>query len=52
VAGWEFVPVCVDDATRLAYGEVLGDEKGTTAAGFCELPSRSTPRPRSPGSPN
>jgi transposase InsO family protein len=32
--GWEFVHVCVDDATRLAYVEVLGDEKGTTAAGF------------------
>jgi transposase InsO family protein len=33
-AGWEFVHVCVDDATRLAYAEVLGDEKGTTAADF------------------
>jgi transposase InsO family protein len=32
--GWEFVHVCVDDATRLAYVEVLGDEKGTTAVGF------------------
>jgi transposase InsO family protein len=32
--GWEFVHVCVDDATRLAYVEVLGDEKGPTAAGF------------------
>jgi transposase InsO family protein len=34
VAGWEFVHVCVDDATRLAYVEVLADEKGVTAAGF------------------
>jgi len=34
VAGWEFVHVCVDDATRLAYVEVLKDERGTTAAGF------------------
>jgi transposase InsO family protein/transposase len=34
VAGWEFVHVCVDDATRLAYVEVLDDEKGRTAAGF------------------
>jgi len=34
VTGWEFVHVCVDDATRLAYVEVLGDEKGATAAGF------------------
>jgi transposase InsO family protein len=32
--GWEFVHVCVDDATRLAYVEVLGDERGVTAAGF------------------
>lgn len=32
--GWEFVHVCVDDATRLAYVEVLPDEKGVTAAGF------------------
>jgi transposase InsO family protein len=34
LAGWEFVHVCVDDATRLAYVEVLSDEKATTAAGF------------------
>jgi len=34
VTGWEFVHVCVDDATRLAYVEVLADEKGETAAGF------------------
>ena len=34
IAGWEFVHICVDDATRLAYVEVLGDEKATTAAGF------------------
>jgi len=33
-AGWEFCHVCVDDATRLAYVEVLSDEKGKTAAGF------------------
>ena len=33
-AGWEFVHVCVDDATRLAYVEVLPDERGETAAGF------------------
>jgi transposase InsO family protein len=34
MAGWEFVHVCVDDATRLAYAEVLADERGDTAAGF------------------
>ena len=33
-AGWEFVHVCVDDATRLAYAEVLPDEKASTAIGF------------------
>jgi transposase InsO family protein len=33
-AGWEYVHVAVDDATRLAYVEVLRDEKGTTSAGF------------------
>jgi transposase InsO family protein len=33
-AGWEFVHVCVDDATRLAYVEVLPNEKGPTAAAF------------------
>jgi transposase len=32
--GWEFVHVCVDDATRLAYVEVLDDEKGLTAIAF------------------
>jgi len=32
--GWEFVHVCVDDATRLAYVEVLDDEKATTAVAF------------------
>jgi transposase InsO family protein len=32
--GWEFVHVCVDDATRLAYAEVLPDEKGETVASF------------------
>jgi transposase InsO family protein len=32
--GWEFVHVCVDDATRLAYAEVLPDERATTAVAF------------------
>jgi transposase InsO family protein len=32
--GWEFVHVCVDDATRLAYAEVLGDERAVTAVAF------------------
>jgi hypothetical protein len=29
--GWEYVPVAVDDATRLAYVEVLPDEQGVLA---------------------
>jgi transposase InsO family protein len=32
--GWEFVHVAIDDATRLAYAEVLPDEKAGTAVGF------------------
>ena len=33
-AGWECVHIAIDDATRLAYAEVLPDEKATTAVGF------------------
>jgi transposase InsO family protein len=36
ILGWEYVHVCVDDATRLAYAEVLTDETGATVAGFLE----------------
>jgi transposase InsO family protein len=32
--GWEFVHIAVDDYSRLAYAEVLTDEKATTAIGF------------------
>jgi transposase InsO family protein len=32
--GWEYVHIAIDDATRLAYVEVLPDEKATTAIGF------------------
>ena len=32
--GWEYVHVCVDDYSRLAYAEVLPDQKATTAARF------------------
>ena len=35
-AGWEFVHVCIDDASRLAYAEVLTDELGVTTAAFLE----------------
>jgi transposase InsO family protein len=33
-SGWEFVHVAIDDCTRLAYAEVLPDEKATTAIAF------------------
>jgi transposase InsO family protein len=32
--GWEFVHVAIDDCTRLAYAEVLPDEKASTAIAF------------------
>jgi transposase InsO family protein len=32
--GWEFVHVAVDDCTRLAYVEVLPDERASTAIAF------------------
>jgi transposase InsO family protein len=34
VTGWEYVHVAIDDATRLAYAEVLSDEKASTAVAF------------------
>ena len=32
--GWDYVHVAIDDHSRLAYAEVLPDEKTTTCAGF------------------
>ncbi len=32
--GWEFVHIAIDDATRLAYVEVLSDERAVTAIAF------------------
>jgi transposase InsO family protein len=34
--GWEYVHIAVDDYSRLAYAEVLADEKATTAVGFLD----------------
>jgi transposase InsO family protein/transposase len=34
MVGWECVHIAIDDATRLAYVEVLADEKATTAIRF------------------
>jgi transposase InsO family protein len=33
-AGWDYVHIAIDDATRLASAEVLSDEKAATAVGF------------------
>ncbi len=33
-AGWEYVHVAIDDASRLLYAEVLADECGVTCAAF------------------
>ena len=37
-AGWDFLHVAADDRSRVAYSEVLPDEKGLTCAG--SLPRR------------
>jgi transposase InsO family protein len=34
IVGWECVHIAIDDCTRLAYAEVLADEKAGTAVGF------------------
>jgi transposase InsO family protein len=33
-AGWDYVHIAIDDCTRLAYAEVLPDEKASTAIAF------------------
>ena len=34
--GWDFLRLCVDDASRLAYPEILPDERQESAVGFLE----------------
>jgi len=34
--GWEFLHVCVDDASRVAYAEVLADETAASATAFVQ----------------
>jgi len=38
--GWEYVHIAVDDYSRLAYAEVLPDEKAKTAIGFLRRATR------------
>ena len=33
-AGWEYVHVCIDDASRIAFSQILADEKKESAADF------------------
>jgi transposase InsO family protein len=32
--GWEFVHVCIDDASRIAFSQILPDEKAVSAVAF------------------
>ena len=47
--GWECVHVAVDDFSRLAYVEVLADQRAATAIGFLERAARVLLRARHPG---
>jgi transposase InsO family protein len=35
-AGWEYLHVCIDDASRVSYAEVLPNERGVTCTAFLE----------------
>ena len=48
--GWDLVHVCVDDASRLAYTEVLPDEKKESACAFLTGRWLSSPATASPSS--
>ena len=44
--GYDYVHSLVDDHSRLAYSEILADEKGTTCAAFLARADRLLRRPR------
>jgi transposase len=48
--GYDYVHSLVDDHSRLAYSEILPDEKGATCAGFCSAPPPTLPATASNGS--
>nr|AHE14767.1 integrase core domain protein [uncultured bacterium] len=48
--GYDYVHCLVDDHSRLAYSEVLPDEKGATCAGFLTRAMPPSPRTASPAS--
>ena len=35
--GWEFVHVCIDDASRIAFSQILPDENAALRSSSCEL---------------
>jgi len=35
-AGWEFVHVCIDDASRISFSQILPDEKAVSATTFLQ----------------
>ena len=39
-AGWEYVHVAIDDHSRVAYAEVLADQRATTTVAFCRRVAR------------
>jgi transposase InsO family protein len=47
-AGWEYVHVCIDDYSRVAYVEVLANEKADTTTGFLERAKACKTRPCTP----
>lgn len=48
--GFDYVHSLVDDHSRLAYSEILPDEKGPTCAGFLDARSSTSPSTASPAS--
>ena len=44
--GWEFLHVCVDDATRVSYSEILSDERAEPLWGGCRHRTTLSPMDR------
>ena len=42
--GWEYLHVCIDDASRAAYTAIFSDETAESAVEFFYLPLHGTPR--------
>ena len=38
--GWEFVHVCIDDDSRIAFAKVMADEKKESAVAFLKAARR------------